>query len=194
MRKRLQRWSARVVVSITMALAGCAVAGCADLVAWLGPDVAEREPDVVYDPTTPAVVDAMLELAALQPGDVLYDLGSGDGRILVTAAQRYGIRGIGIEVDPDLIALANKNAQRAGVSTLVEFRKEDLFSADFRDATVVTLFLGAELNLKLRPRLLQDLAPGTRVLSHEYDMGLWKPEITRQVGLHTIYFWTVPAR
>jgi hypothetical protein len=112
----------------------------------------------------------------------------------VTAAQRYGIRGIGIEIDADLIARANENARRAGVSALVEFRKEDLFSADFRDATVVTLFLGAELNLKLRPRLLQDLAPGTRVLSHEYDMGLWKPQITRQVGTHTIYFWTVPAR
>jgi hypothetical protein len=189
MRKRLQRWSALVAVLIAISLAGCA-----ELVAWLGPDVAEREPDVVYDPTTPAVVDAMLELAAPQPGDVLYDLGSGDGRIVVTAAQRYGIRGIGIEIDADLIARANENARRAGVSALVEFRKEDLFSADFRDATVVTLFLGAELNLKLRPRLLQDLAPGTRVLSHEYDMGLWKPEITRQVGTHTIYFWTVPAR
>jgi len=194
MRMRLQRWSARVVVSITMTLGGCAVAGCAELVAWLGPDAAEREPDVVYDPTTPAVVDAMLTLAAPQPGDVLYDLGSGDGRIVVTAAQRYGIRGIGLEVDPDLIARANENARRAGVSALVEFRKEDLFTADFRDATVVTLFLGAELNLKLRPRLLQELAPGTRVLSHEYDMGLWKPAITQKVGLHTIYFWTVPAR
>ncbi len=194
MRKRLQRWSALVAVSIAMALGGYAVSGCADIVAWLGPDTVEREPDVVYDPTTPAVVDAMLELAAPQPGDVLYDLGSGDGRIVVTAAQRYGIRGIGIEIDADLIARANENARRAGVSALVEFRKEDLFSADFRDATVVTLFLGAELNLKLRPRLLQHLAPGTRVLSHEYDMGQWKPQITRQVGLHTIYFWTVPAR
>lgn len=188
MGKRLPRWSLPAVVSLAIALAGCA-----ELVTWMGPDTREHEPDVVYDPTTPEVVDAMLELAALQPGDVLYDLGSGDGRIVVAAAQRYGIRGVGIEIDPDLIARANENARRAGVDALVEFRKEDLFATDFQEASVVTLFLGAELNLKLRPRLLRDLAPGTRILSHEYDMGLWKPEITRQVGLHTIYYWTVPA-
>jgi len=189
MPRHLKRCSVLVIVSVTMALAGCA-----ELLTSFGPDAAEREPDVVYDPTTPGVVDAMLELAAPRPGDVLYDLGSGDGRIVVTAARRYGIRGIGLEVDPDLIARANENARRAGVSTLVEFRKEDVFTADFHDATVVTLFLGAELNLKLRPRLLRELAPGTRVLSHEYDMGLWKPEITLQVGTHTVYLWTVPSR
>lgn len=169
-----------------------ALAGCAELTEVLGPDTREHEPDVVYDPTPPKVVDAMLELAQVKPGDLLYDLGSGDGRIVIDAATRYGVRGVGIEVDPELIERAQENARRAGVAALVQFREEDIFTADYHDATVVTLFLGYELNLKLRPRLRATLAPGTRVVSHEYDMGLWKPDVTRRVGLHTIYLWTIP--
>ena len=169
-----------------------ALAGCAELTEVLGPDTREHEPDVVYDPTPPKVVDAMLELAQVKPGDLLYDLGSGDGRIVIDAAKRYGVRGVGIEVDPELIERAQENARRAGVEALVQFREEDIFTADYHDATVVTLFLGYELNLKLRPRLRATLAPGTRVVSHEYDMGLWKPDVTRRVGLHTLYLWTIP--
>jgi len=136
----------------------------------------------------------MLDLAAVKPGDRLYDLGSGDGRIVIAAAKRYGVHGVGLEVDSALIARANENAAREGVEALVQFRKEDIFTADYRDATVVTLFLGVELNLKLKPRLLTSLAPGTRVVSHEYDMGLWKPEVTRFIRGHRLYLWTVPRR
>jgi len=168
------------------------LAGCAELTEVLGPDIREHEPDVVYDPTPPKMVDAMLDLAALKPGDRLYDLGSGDGRIVIAAAKRYGVHAVGLEVDPSLIERANENARREGVEELVQFRKEDIFTADYSDATVVTLFLGYELNLKLRPRLRASLAPGTRVVSYEYDMGLWKPEVTRYVGGHRIYLWTVP--
>jgi SAM-dependent methyltransferase len=171
-----------------------AIVGCADLTELLGPDRREHEPDVVYDPTPPAVVDAMLDLAAVKPGDRLYDLGSGDGRIVIAAAKRYGAHGVGLEVDAALIEQANENAAREGVEALVEFRKADIFTADFHDATVVTLFLGTELNLKLKPRLLTSLAPGARVVSHEYDMGLWKPAVTRFIRGHRLYLWTVPRR
>jgi SAM-dependent methyltransferase len=162
------------------------------MTAVLGPDRREHEPDVVYDPTPPEVVDAMLDLAAVKSGDRLYDLGSGDGRIVIAAAKRYGVQGVGLEVDAALIERAKENAAREGVEALVQFRKEDIFTADYHDATVVTLFLGTELNLKLKPRLLASLAPGTRVVSHEYDMGLWKPEVTRFIGGHRLFLWTVP--
>jgi len=169
-----------------------ALAGCAEMTELLGADTREHAPDVVYDPTPAKVVDAMLELAQVKPGDLLYDLGSGDGRIVIAAAQRYGVHAVGIEVDPELIKRAQDNARRAGVETLVQFREEDIFTADYHDATVVTLFLGYELNLKLRPRLRATLAPGARVVSHEYDMGLWKPDETQRVGLRTIYLWKIP--
>jgi len=188
LQKRMQR--NRLVGAATCVLLALVI-GCAEL---SGSENQEREPDVVYDPTPPVVVDAMLELARLKSSDLLYDLGSGDGRILIAAAKRYGVRGVGIEIDPTLIERASENARRAGVGDLIRFRNEDLFSADFRDATVVTLFLGPELNLKLRPWLLASLAPGARVVSYEYDMGLWKPDVTRRIGLHTIFLWTVPAR
>ncbi|KPK08235.1 MAG: hypothetical protein AMJ64_03910 [Betaproteobacteria bacterium SG8_39] len=176
------------------ALLALVVAGCAELTAWLGPDVQAPEPDVVYDPTPTAVVDAMLELAELKAGDVLYDLGSGDGRIVIAAAQRVGVRAIGIDIDAELVERARENAERAGLAGRAEFRAQDLFKADISEATVVTLFLGAELNLRIRPRLLETLAPGTRVVSHQYDMGLWVPDRERQVGSRTLYLWTVPGR
>jgi precorrin-6B methylase 2 len=171
-----------------------ALAGCAELTAWLGADTQVREPDVVYDPTPREVVDAMLELADLKPGDLLYDLGSGDGRIVIAAARRPGVRAVGIDIDPELVVRARDNAQRAGVADRTEFRAQDLFEADIGDATVVTLFLGAEVNLRLRPRLLETLSPGTRVVSHQYDMGLWLPERERRLGNRILYLWTVPAR
>jgi ribosomal protein L11 methylase PrmA len=124
---------------------------------------------------------------------VLYDLGSGDGRIAVTAAKKFGIRAVGIDIDPDRIREAKENAKKAGVEKLVRFRNEDLFKADFREATVVTLYLLPDLNVKLRPRLWAELKPGTRVVSHQFDMADWKPEKTVELNGRTIYFWTIPA-
>lgn len=176
------------------ALLVLALTACVDLSAWLGPDTRVREPDVVYDPTPAEVVEAMLDLAELQPGDVLYDLGSGDGRIVIAAAKRYGIRAVGIEIDSGLIARARENARRADVAPRVDFRSEDLFAADFGEASIVTLFLGAEMNLRLRPRLLEVLEPGTRIVSHQFDMGRWQPEATRQVAGRVLYLWRVPVQ
>jgi ubiquinone/menaquinone biosynthesis C-methylase UbiE len=153
-----------------------------------------QAPDVIYVPTPYEVVDAMLALAKVKKGDVLYDLGSGDGRIPVTAAKNFGIRAVGIDVDPQRIAEANENARRNRVAGLVEFRQEDLFRADFREATVVTLYLLPDLNVKLRPRLLAELKPGTRIVSHQFDMGTWKPDRKVELRGRTIYLWTVPKR
>ncbi len=153
-----------------------------------------RNLDVPYVPTPQPVVDAMLKLANVQPGDRLYDLGSGDGRIVVTAAKRFGIRGVGVDLDPARVREAKANAKQAGVTDLVEFRQQDLFETDLRKATVVTLYLLPDINLRLRPKLLEELQPGTRIVSHAFDMGNWKPEKVVQVDGRTIYFWTVPER
>jgi SAM-dependent methyltransferase len=151
----------------------------------------ERPGDVPYVPTPQPVVDAMLKLANVGKNDVLYDLGSGDGRIPVTAAQRFGTRGVGIDINPERIAEANQNAQKAGVTDRVQFRQQDLFQTDLSGASVVSLYLLPEVNLKLRPTLLR-LKPGTRIVSHAFDMGDWKPQQERQVDGKTIYLWVVP--
>lgn len=153
-----------------------------------------RMPDVIYVPTPQEVVEDMLRLADVKKGDVLYDLGSGDGRIPITAAKKYGVRGVGIDIDPDRIAEAEANARNAGVGKLVEFRQGDIFSMDFREATVVTLYLLPELNVKLRPRLWAELKPGTRIVSHAFDMGDWRPEKKLDSNGRTVYFWTIPDR
>ena len=153
-----------------------------------------NHPNVMYVPTRPEVVQAMLSLAQVRAGDVLYDLGSGDGRIPITAARQLGIRAVGVEIDRDLVALAQANAREAGVEHLVSFRAENLFSTDFSEASVVTLYLLDSLNLKLRPRLLAELAPGTRIVSHDFTMGDWAPEKAVQVGRSRLYLWTVPGR
>jgi trans-aconitate methyltransferase len=155
---------------------------------------AAQQPDVIYVPTPQALVDEMLKLAGVHKGDVLYDLGSGDGRIPVTAAKRFGIRAVGIDIDPERIREAEDNAKRAGVSGLVQFRREDLFGTDFHEASVVTLYLLPELNLRLRPRLLAELKPGTRIVSHQFDMGDWKPEKQLELDGRTIYLWRVPRK
>lgn len=152
-----------------------------------------RAPDVMFVPTPQEVVDDMLCLAGVKKGDVVYDLGSGDGRIPITAARRFGVRAVGIDIDPDRIREANENARKAGVSHLVEFRNEDLFLANWREATVITLYLLPELNLRLRPRLLKELKPGTRIVSHQFDMGDWKPDKKLEANGRTVYVWTVPA-
>jgi ribosomal protein L11 methylase PrmA len=151
------------------------------------------QPDVIYVPTPHEVVDDMLRLANVRKGDVLYDLGSGDGRIAIAAAKKYGIKAVGIDIDPDRIREATENAKKAGVSNLVQFRQEDLFKADFKEATVITLYLLPDLNVKLRPRLWEDLKPGTRIVSHQFDMGTWKPEKRLESNGRTVYFWTIPA-
>jgi ribosomal protein L11 methylase PrmA len=152
-----------------------------------------RKPDIHYVPTPPEVVEEMLRMADIKKGDVLYDLGSGDGRIVIAAAKKYGIRGVGIDIDPDRIKEAKENAEREGVSKLVEFRNEDLFEADFHEATVVTLYLLESLNEKLRPKLWRELKPGTRIVSHAFRMGDWEPEKTAEVDGRMVYFWKIPA-
>ena len=153
-----------------------------------------QQPDVIYVPTPHEVVDDMLRLANVRKGDVLYDLGSGDGRIAIAAAKKFGIKAVGIDIDPERIREATENAKKAGVGNLVEFRNEDLFKADFKEATVVTLYLLPDLNVKLRPRLWEDLKAGTRIVSHQFDMGTWKPEKRLESNGRTVYFWTIPPK
>jgi SAM-dependent methyltransferase len=150
-----------------------------------------RRPDVIFVPTPEEVVEEMLKVANVTGKDVLYDLGSGDGRIPITAAKKFGTKGLGIDIDPDRIKEANENLKKAGVGDKVKFVQGDLFELDLRPATVITLYLLPALNLKLRPTLLK-LKPGTRIVSHDFDMGDWKPEKTVKVGTRTVYFWTVP--
>jgi ribosomal protein L11 methylase PrmA len=153
-----------------------------------------RGPDVGYVPTPHRVVDAMLKVAKVGKGDVLYDLGSGDGRIPIAAARKYGIaRGVGIEINPERIKEANQNRIKAGVRERVSFVNADLFESDLSDATVITLYLLPKLNLRLLPKLLNELKPGTRVVSHGFNMGTWKPEQALEVDGHEIYFWTIPS-
>ena len=154
-----------------------------------------RSPDVVYVPTPQEAVDAMLKVAKVGKSDVVYDLGSGDGRIPITAVQKYNAaRAVGIDINPERIKEAEANLKAAGVGDRVRFLNEDLFEAKISDATVVTLYLLPSLNLKLLPKLLADLKPGTRIVSHAFDMGSWKPAQTLNAGGSTIYFWTIPAR
>lgn len=154
----------------------------------------ERTPDVIYVPTPNNVVDKMLEMARVTAKDVVYDLGCGDGRIVIAAAQKYGARGVGIDIDPERIREANENAARARVTDKVRFIQGDLFQADISEATVVTLYLLTELNLKLRPKLLQELKPGTRVVSHAFAMGDWQPERTATVNGSQVFLWRIPPR
>jgi SAM-dependent methyltransferase len=153
-----------------------------------------REPDVIYVPTPEAVVEAMLKVADVKSTDIVYDLGSGDGRIPITAAKMYGARGVGIDINPERIKEANANAVKAGVTDKVRFMNADLFEADISSATVVTLYLLPSLNEKLRPKLLRDLKPGTRIVSHAFRMGDWKPEKELVVDSRDIFYWTIPAK
>ena len=175
--------------------AGLAIAG------WQGaaPPIARAqsriEPDVLYVPTPQAAVDAMLDIAGVKASDVVYDLGSGDGRIVIAAAKKYGARGVGIEIDPALVKKARDNAAAAGVSNRVRFVTQDLFNANISEATVVTLYLLQSLNERLRPKLIRELKPGTRIVSHMFNMGPeWPPEKALEVERSRIYFWTIPPK
>jgi ribosomal protein L11 methylase PrmA len=160
-----------------------------------------HQPNVGYVPTSDEAVQAMLKLAGVTKSDVVYDLGCGDGRIVITAAKVYGARGVGIDIDPQRIAEANANAEAAGVRDLVRFEEKDLFEADIHDASVVTLFLLSSINLRLRPKLLHDLKPGTRVVSNTFGMGDWKPARKLMVKTkgpgdffsHQLLMWIVPS-
>lgn len=157
--------------------------------------------DVPYVPTTEEAVKAMLKLADVKNSDIVYDLGCGDGRIVIAAAKEYGARGVGIDINPERIQEAEANAKKAGVANQVRFLENDLFKADIHEATVVTLFLLESINLKLRPKLLKDMKPGTRIVSNTFGMGDWKPDRELIVGdaseesfSHRLYLWIVPQR
>lgn len=149
--------------------------------------------DVPYVATDNEVVDAMLGLASVRPDDDVIDLGSGDGRILIAAARSNGAHGLGVDIDPARIREANANARAAGVSGLVTFRRQDLFRTPLGDAEVLTLYLLQDINLRLRPRILAQMRAGTRVVSHDFDMGDWHWDQRQRVGTATIYLWIVPA-
>ena len=157
-------------------------------------DAQTHLPDVRSVATPPEVVDAMIMAARVTSADIVYDLGSGDGRIVIAAAKKYGARGVGIEINPQLVAESNAGARVAGVSHLVQFIQGDLFTADFSAATVVALYLSPSLNERIKPRLLRELRPGTRVVSHVYDMLGWKADQRVDVDGRWVFLWTVPAK
>jgi len=175
----------RVIAAVLMA----AVVSVLPIAAQQAPG---RRPDIHWVPTPPAVVDAMLKLADVKPTDVVYDLGCGDGVIVATAAQKYGARAVGIDIDPVRVKEATERAQKMGVSDKVEIRQGDLFESNIQDATVVTLYLLQSLNMKLMPKLKKELKPGTRVVSQSFNMGSeWPPEKTIDVDGRPVYLWTI---
>jgi len=181
--------------SVRLPLAAAIIAALLVMPSAYAQAPAKKQPDVIYVPTPQPVVDAMLELARVKRGDVVYDLGSGDGRIVITAAKRYGATGVGFEIDPGLVKKARANAADAGVSSQVRFVTQDLFTADLSKATVVTLYLLQSINERLRPKLVRQLKPGTRIVSHVFNMGPeWPPEQTITVERSRIFLWSVAAR
>jgi precorrin-6B methylase 2 len=203
---RVARWTTAAVfgVAIMQGHLGPSLAGTPDTLAARpqaqaaaqqpAPAPSPRRPDVMYVPTRQEVVTAMLKLAAVTKDDVVYDLGCGDGRIPVTAARDFGARGVGIDIDPQRITEANANVKQAGVGEKVKIMEGDLFEADIRPATVVTLYLLQGLNEKLKPKLMRDLKPGTRIVSHAFDMGDWQPDKTEEISGARIFLWTIPAK
>jgi protein-L-isoaspartate O-methyltransferase len=157
----------------------------------------QKKPDIHYVPTPQKLVEVMLDMAQVEKDDIVYDLGSGDGRLVITAAKKYGARGVGIDIDPARISEARENAKKAGVEDKVRFLEQDLFKSDFHDATVVTLYLLEELNLRLRPHIFAQVKPGTRVVSHAFTMGDWEPDAERTIKKegenYDAYYWVVPA-
>jgi len=179
----------RVIASVLLA----AVVAVLPIAAQQAPTQAPlRRPDIHWVPTPPAVVDAMLKLAEVRPDDVVYDLGCGDGVIVTTAAQKYGARAVGIDIDPQRVKEATERAQKMGVSDKVTILEGDLFEADIKDATVVTLYLLTSLNIKLMPKLQKELKPGTRIVSQSFDMGEgWPPEKRIDVDGRPVFLWTI---
>lgn len=181
--------------TLIVTVAAVMVAGLISVVPHAQTRQAQRDPDVIFVPTPQSVVDAMLRLAKVTKDDVVYDLGCGDGRIVITAARDFGARGVGIDIDPLRIKESNANAIAAGVTGRVKIMQADIFadSTSLSEATVVTLYLLPSLNVKLLPKLRRELKPGTRIVSNSFDMGEWQPERTIEVDGRTIYYWTIPA-
>lgn len=152
------------------------------------------QPEVPYVPTRNDVSEAMLRIASVTKDDIVYDLGCGDGRIVIMAAKQFSAHGVGLDIDPRRIEESNENARKAGVADKVRFIEGDLFRADLSKATVVTLYLLPSVNLRLRPKLQQELRPGTRIVSHNYDMGDWRPLKQLQIDDHTVYLWVIPEK
>jgi precorrin-6B methylase 2 len=188
----------RIMFVLSLAVATTALAqGSSTQSMAQGPMVAQiaaEAPEVPFVPTPESAVDQMLKMAGVGPRDIVYDLGSGDGRIVITAVQKYGARGVGVDINPERITEANQNARKAGVAQRVEFRQGDLFKANISEATVVTLYLLPSVNERLKPKLLSELKPGTRIVSHAFDMGDWKPVREMEVDGRTLYMWVVPER
>lgn len=157
------------------------------------PSVGQSGKDVVWVPTPDGVVERMLRMAQVTPDDYVIDLGSGDGKIVIMAAQRFKVRGHGIEYNPDMVDLSRCLAKEAGVTGMTRFDRGDIFQSDFTQASVITMYLLPQLNLRLRPVLFQKMKPGTRVVSHAFTMGEWQPDETSHVDGKTTYFWVIPA-
>lgn len=148
---------------------------------------------VPFVPSPQEVVDRMIELSSVKKGDLVYDMGSGDGRIVIAAAKK-GAKAVGFEIDGDLVKESRENIRKAGVQNLAEIRQQDILSVDFSAASVITMYLLPDVNLKLKPKLLRQLKPGSRVVSHSFDMGDWPPDKVEQVNGRTVYLWIVPAK
>jgi SAM-dependent methyltransferase len=157
-------------------------------------DISAQGPDIHFTPTRQAVADAMLKLAHVTPNDVVYDLGSGDGRIVMLAAQKYGARGVGIEIDARLVDISRQIARDGDVADRVSFVQGDFFEADISEATIVTLYLSRTVNARLEPKLKHDLRPGTRIVSHQFPMPDWTPDATLKVDGEDLFLWTIPPR
>ncbi len=184
----------RLIPRVPLRVVCWALVAC---VAFLRPAVLAVEAvqlDVPYVPTPQAVVDRMLELAEIKPGDYLIDLGSGDGRIPITATQRHEIKALGVDLDPERIREANENARQAGVAGRIEFRQQDLFDTAISEASVLTMYLLPVVNLKLRPRLLYELKPGARVVSHAFRLGEWEADHFEEIEDSDIFLWIIPAK
>ena len=188
-RREILRGSAALMLTRALPAIGFTSAASAQAL-----DEIARPLDVPYVPTPMPVVDAMLDLAKVAKSDIVYDLGCGDGRIVVRAASRFGCRGVGVDLNPERVKEAKQNAVKNNVTELTRFEVGDVFEFDFSAATVVTMYLLPNVNLRLRPRLLKELKPGTRIVSHDFHMGDWAPEVTREVNRSRIFLWTIPPR
>ena len=194
MKSARQAWMlGSMVLALALALAGAPAAaqqqGDKDFV----PQVGQAGKDVIWVPTPPELVEKMLQMARITPNDFVIDLGSGDGRIAIAAAKKFGARSMGVEYNPDMVALSNREAQRQGVADKVKFVKADIFETDFSQATIITMYLLPDLNLKLQPKIL-DQKPGTRVVSHQFNMGEWQPDETANIDNRLAHLWIVPAK
>lgn len=188
--KLFRRW---MIAGVLGALAMAPTQVALELFAYAQESNFDNKKIVPFVPSPQEVVNKMIELAGVKKGDVVYDMGSGDGRIVIAAAKK-GARAVGFEIDGDLVKESRENIRKAGVENLAEIRQQDILTVDFSPASVVTMYLLPDVNLKLKPNLLKQLKPGSRVVSHSFDMGDWKPDKVERADGRTIYFWTIPGK